>query len=126
MPVQTLDFDWLLDHASVIAFDPGRPSIYVFSLDMPLDEFRQQVLTPMDTSGLFAVAQTQFIDASRRDRYRGQLPRVGLTLFEVAGYQCGVVLSYHAKFQPDLAQYMAWLNFWHQQRLETTRAQTQS
>jgi hypothetical protein len=110
-----------LDHASVIAFDPGRPSIYAFSLGMPLDEFRQQVLNPMGKSGLFAVGQTQFIDASKRDRYRGQLPRIGLTLFEVAGYQCGIVLSYHTKFQPDLAQYMAWQNFWHQQLLETAR-----
>ena len=25
MAVPTMDFDWLLDHASAIAFDPGRP-----------------------------------------------------------------------------------------------------
>jgi hypothetical protein len=126
MSVATMDFDWLLDHASVIAFDPGRSSIYVFSLGLDPDAFRQHVLTPMDQSGLFALAQTQYIDAGKRERYRGQLPRVGLTLFEVAGHQCGLVLSYHPKFQPDLAQYTAWLNFWHQQQLETARASTQS
>lgn len=117
MPVATMDFDWLLEHASVIAFDPGRPSIYVFSLGMTPEELRQQVLDPMEQQGVFAVAQTQYIDAGKRDRYRGQLPRIGLSLFEVAGQQCGVVLSYHPKFQPDLAQYMAWLTFWHQRLL---------
>ena len=40
MAVPTMDFDWLLDHASAIAFDPGRPSIYVFGLDMTPEELQ--------------------------------------------------------------------------------------
>lgn len=123
MSVPTIDFDWLLDHATAIAFDPGRPSLYVFSLGMPPEEFRTQVLHPMDQGGMFAAAQTQFIDASRRERYRGQLPRVGLTLFEVGGHQCGVALSYHNKFPPNLTQYMTWLTFWHEKLLQSAQAQ---
>jgi hypothetical protein len=125
MAVPTMDFDWLLEHATAIAFDPGRPSIYVFGLDMTPEELQAQVLGPMGQHNLFAVAQTQFIDASRRDRYKGQLPRIGLTLFEVAGRQCGIVLSYHSKFEPDLTQYAAWLDFWHKQLLEAARAKAQ-
>ena len=72
MPVPSMDFDWLLEHATTIAFDPGRPSIYVFGLDMTPEELQAYVLGPMGQHNLFAVAQTQFIDASRRDRYKGQ------------------------------------------------------
>jgi hypothetical protein len=122
MAVPTIDFDWLLDNATAIAFDPGRPSLYVFGLDLPPEELQAQVLSPMGQRDLFDVAQTQFIDASRRERYKGQLPRVGLTLFDVAGRQCGIVLSYHSKFEPNLAQYEAWQTFWHQRLLETARA----
>ena len=125
MAVPSMDFDWLLDQATAIAFDPGRSSLYVFGLDMTQEELQEQVLGPMGQHDLFAVAQTQFIDASRRERYKGQLPRVGLTLFEVAGRQCGIVLSYHSKFAPDLAQYEAWLAFWHKRLLEAARAKAQ-
>ena len=125
MPAPQMDFDWLLDHATAIAFDPGRSSLYVFALDMTHEELQERVLRPMEQQGLFATAQTQFIDAGRRDRDRGQLPRVGLALFEVDGHQCGVVLSYHPKLEPDLAQYNAWLSFWHQRLLEATRARAQ-
>ena len=76
MAVPTMDFDWLLDHASAIAFDPGRPSIYVFGLDMTPEELREQVLSPMEQHDLFAVAQAKFIDDNQRGRYKGQLPRV--------------------------------------------------
>jgi len=126
MAVPSMDFDWLLDNASVIAFDPGRASLYVFGLDMTQAELQEHVLGPMEQHGLFAVAQTQVIDESRRGRYKGQLPRVGLTLFEVAGHQCGIVLSYHSKFEPDLAQYEAWQHFWHARLLEATRARAQA
>ena len=44
MAVPTMDFDWLLDQAGAIAFDPGRPSIYVFGLDMTPEELQEQVL----------------------------------------------------------------------------------
>jgi hypothetical protein len=125
MPAATMNFDWLLDHATAIAFDPERPSIYVFALDMPQEEFQGQVLEPMAQQGLFAAAQTQFIDASRRDRYRGQLPRVALNLFEVSGRQCGVVLTYHSKFEPRLEQYDAWTHFWHQRLLDEARSKAQ-
>ena len=126
MTVPSIDFDWLLDNATVIAFDPGRSSLYVFGLDMTQDEFQEHVLGPMGQHDLFAVAQTQVIDESRRGRYKGQLPRVGLTLFEVAGRQCGIVLSYHSKFEPNLEQYEAWQHFWHQRVLEATRAKAQA
>ena len=126
MAVPSMDFDWLLDNASVIAFDPGRSSLYVFGLDMTQVELQEHVLGPMEQHGLFAVAQTQVIDESRRGRYKGQLPRVGLTLFEVAGRQCGIVLSYHSKFEPDLAQFEAWQHFWHARLLEAARAQAQA
>ena len=122
MAVPTMDFDWLLDHASAIAFDPGRPSIYVFALDMTPEELREQVLSPMAQHDLFAVAEAKFIDDNQRGRYKGQLPRVGLTLFEVNGHQCGIVLSYHSKFEPNLAQYEAWQTFWQQRLLEAARA----
>ena len=122
MAVPTMDFDWLLDQAGAIAFDPGRPSIYVFGLDMTPEELQEQVLSPKGQHDLFAVAQTKFIDANQRGRYKGQLPRVALSLFEVAGHQCGIVLSYHSKFEPNLAQYEAWQTFWQQHLLEAARA----
>jgi hypothetical protein len=126
MAVLTLDFDWLLAQASVIAFEPGRPSLYIFALGMTQEDLQAQVLAPMAQAQLFNVAQTQVIDASKRDRYRGQLPRVGLSLFELAGQQFGLVLSDHPKFPADLAQYSAWLAFWHQRLLEAQRAQATS
>ena len=123
MPVATMNFDWLLEHAASIAFDPGRSSMYVFGLEMSAEELRAQVLEPMAQQDLFAVAQTKFIEAAQRERYKGQLPRVGLSLFEVGGRQCGIVLSYHSKFEPDLAQYDAWQTFWNQRLLDAARAQ---
>lgn len=118
MVVATMDFNWLLDQASAIAFDPSRPSIYVFSLGMTPAALREHVLTPMHEANLFNTAEAKFIEGDMRTQYRGQLPRVGLTMFEVAGQQCGIVLSYHAKFQPDLTQYEAWLRFWHGRLLD--------
>jgi hypothetical protein len=76
----------------------------------------------MGQHDLFAVAQTKFIDANQRDRYKGQLPRVALNLFEVNGHQCGIVLSYHSKFEPNLAHYEAWQTFWQQRLLDAARA----
>ena len=72
MAVATMDFDWLLDNASAIAFDPGRPSIYVFALDMTPEELQDRVLSPMAQHDLFAVAQAKFIDDNQRGRYKGQ------------------------------------------------------
>ena len=122
MAVATMDFDWLLDNASAIAFDPERPSIYVFALGMTAEALKTQVLTPMDQAGIFGVARAQLIDAEKRGNYRGQLPRIGLTLFDVGGQQCGIVLSYHEKFRPDLAQYTAWLQFWHERLLAAAQS----
>lgn len=122
MAVTTMDFDWLLEQASVIAFDPSRPSIYVFGLGLSSDALQEQVLGPMDEAGLFAVAETKFIEGDMRGQYRGQLPRVAITLFDIAGQQCGIVLSYHEKFPPDLSQYTAWSQFWHQRLLEAAKA----
>jgi hypothetical protein len=51
---------------------------------------------------------------------------VGLTLFEVAGRQCGIVLSYHRQFEPNLAQYEAWQHFWQQRLLDAARAKAQA
>lgn len=123
MAVPTMDFDWLLDNAGAIAFDPGRPSIYVFGLDMSPEELQAQVLTPMGQQALFAVEQTKFIDAAQRGRYKGQLPRVLLSVFDVGGHQCGIILSYHAKFEPNLAQYAAWQTFWQERTLDAARGQ---
>ena len=117
MAVAQMDFDWLLDHATVIAFDPTRPSLYVFALGMSEGALRTHVLAPMAAADLFAVVQMQVIDAGKRERYRGQLPRVGMSLFEIDAQQFGVVLSYHKQFPPDLAQYTAWLEFWHKKCL---------
>ena len=67
------------------------------------------MLSPMGQHDLFAVAQAKFIDDNQRGRYKGQLPRVGLTLFEVDGHQCGIVLSYHqqVRAQPGAIWKMA-------------------
>jgi hypothetical protein len=123
MAVPTMDFDWLLENAGAIAFDPSRPSIYVFGLDMTPDELQAQVLEPMGQHDLFTLAQTKFIDANQRGRYKGQLPRVALSVFAVGGHQCGIVLSYHSKFEPSLAQYDAWQTFWQQRLLDAARSQ---
>lgn len=122
MAVPTMDFDWLLDHATAIAFDPARPSVYVFGLGLTPEALQVQVLAPMQEAGLFNTADTKVLDDNMRGQYRGQLPRVALTIFEVGGQQCGIVLSYHEKFQPDLSQYEAWSQFWHARQL----AQAQS
>ncbi len=117
MAVPTMDFDWLLVHATAIAFDPARPSVYVFGLGLSPEALQAQVLTPMQEAGLFNIAETKVLDDKMRGQYRGLLPRVALTVFEVAGQQCGIVLSYHEKFQPDLSQYEAWSQFWHARQL---------
>jgi len=117
MAVPTMDFDWLLDHATAIAFDPARPSIYVFGLTMSPETLETQVLTPMQAAGLFNVAETKVFDDKMRGQYRGQLPRVALTVFDVSGEQCGIVLTYHDRFKPDLSEYEAWSKFWHARRL---------
>jgi hypothetical protein len=122
MSAPKMDFDWLLDHATAIAFDPNRASLYVFGLGMSQEELQEHVLAPMAQEHLFTLEQTQYITAERRDRYKGQLPRVAMSLFEVAGQQCGVVLSYHKQFQPDLSQYAAWLAFWHTKLLAAVQA----
>ena len=118
MAVSIMDFDWLLDHATAIAFDPARPSIYVFGLGLSPEALKTQVLTPMQAAGLFNVAETKILDDTMRGQYRGQLPRVALTLFEVSGEQCGIVLTYHDKFKPNLSQYEAWSQFWHARQHE--------
>jgi hypothetical protein len=122
MSTAKMDFDWLLDHATAIAFDPTRASLYVFGLGMSQEELQQHVLAPMAQDHLFTLEQTQFITAERRNRYKGQLPRVALSLFDVDDQQCGVVLSYHKQFQPDLSQYDAWLAFWHRKLLTAAQA----
>ena len=122
MAVPTMDFDWLLDQASAIAFDPSRPSIYVFGLGMTPEALQAQVLTPMSEANLFSITDTKYIDGDMRGQYRGQLPRIAITMFDVAGQQCGIVLSYHEKFAPDLAQYEAWSSFWHGRLLESAKA----
>ena len=117
MAVPTMNFDWLLDHATAIAFDPARPSIYVFGLGLSAEALEALVLNPMQAAGLFNVAETKVLDEKMRGQYRGQLPRVALTLFDVSGEQCGIVLTYHDKFKPDLSQYEAWSQFWHARQL---------
>ena len=114
MSVPTMDFDWLLDNATTIAFDPEQSSLYVFALGMTPEELQTQVLAPMHQAGIFNTTKTLYIDTDKRGNYRGQLPRVGLTVFDIGGQQWGIVLSYHEKFRPVLAQYTAWLNFWHE------------
>ena len=116
------DFDWLLDHARAIAFDPGRLSLYAFGLDAEAEDLRQRVLQPMNEAGLFSLTEAKFITSDRRDQYRGQLSRVALTLFEVSGQQYGIAMAYHDNYRPDLSQYKAWSNFWHERCLQTARA----
>ena len=116
------DFDWLLDHAKVIAFDPSRLSLYVFGQDMASEDLRERVLAPMNEAGLFSLADAKFIEAGRREQYRGQLARVALTVFDVAGQQCGIAMAYHDRYQPDLEQYEAWSRFWHERCLQMARA----
>ncbi len=117
MAAPTLDFDWLLEHATTIAFDPARPSIYAFSLGLSPEALTTHVLTPMQAAGLFNVAEVKVLDDNMRGQYRGQLPRVALTVFEAAGCPCGIVLTYHDRFKPDLSQYEAWSQFWHARQL---------
>ena len=104
MAVPTMDFDWLLDHASAIAFDPSPQYLCLRAGYDSGRVTRPGGCIQWSSTISFAVAQAKFIDDNRRGRYRGQLPRVGLTLFEVNGHQCGIVLSYHSKFEPNLAQ----------------------
>ena len=122
MPSGKHDFDWLLDHAEVIAFDPGRLSLYIFGQDMAIEDLQAHVLAPMDEAGLFSLSDAKFIAADRREQYRGQLLRVALTVFDVAGRQCGIAMAYHDRYQPDLGQYEAWSRFWHERCLQAARA----
>lgn len=122
MPSGKHDFDWLLDHSGVIAFDPGRLSLYVFGQDMAIEDLQAHVLAPMDEAGLFSLSDAKFIAADRREQYRGQLLRVALTVFDVAGRQCGIAMAYHDRYQPDLGQYEAWSRFWHERCLQAARA----
>lgn len=116
------DFDWLLDHAKVIAFDPGRLSLYVFGQDMTAEDLQACVLVPMSEAGLFSLSDAKFIEADRREQYRGQLVRVALTVFDVADQQCGIAIAYHDRYQPDLGQYEAWSRFWHERCLQAAQA----
>ena len=121
MPSGKLDFDWLLDNTKAIAFDPGRLSLYVFGQDMNIEALRSGVLAPMSEAGLFSLSDVKFIDDDRREQYRGQLARVALTVFDVAGRQCGIAMAYHDRYQPDLEQYEAWSRFWHERCLQAAR-----
>ena len=118
MPPGKHDFDWLLDNTTVIAFDPGRLSLYVFGQDMNGEDLRAHVLAPMNEAGLFSLSDVKFIADDRREQYRGQLARVALTMFDVAGRQCGIAMAYHDRYQPDLEQYEAWSQFWHERCLQ--------
>ena len=117
-----LDFDWLLDHARAVAFDPGRLSLYVFGMDADAVGLRQQVLAPMDEAGLFSLSDAKFIADDRREQYRGQLARVALTIFDVGGQQYGIAMAYHDNYRPDLGQYEAWSHFWHERCLRAAKA----
>ena len=121
MPSGKHDFDWLLDSTKAIAFDPGRLSLYVFGQDMNIEDLRAHVLAPMSEAGLFSLPDVKFIDGDRREQYRGQLARVALTVFDVAGRQCGIAMAYHDRYQPDLEQYEAWSRFWHERCLQAAR-----
>lgn len=99
------DFDWLLDHAQAIAFDPGRLGLYVFGMDTEAEGLRRHVLAPMDEAALFSLSDAKFIAPERREQYRGQLTRVALTIFDIGGQQCGLALTYHDRYQPDPSQY---------------------
>ena len=121
MPSGKHDFDWLLDNTKTIAFDPGRLSLYVFAQDMNTEDLRESVLAPMSEAGLFSLSDVKFIDDDRREQYRGQLARVALTVFDVAGRKCGIAMAYHDRYQPDLEQYEAWSRFWHERCLQAAR-----
>lgn len=111
-----------MDHAKVIAFDPRRLSLYVFAQDMAVEDLRASVLAPMNEAELFSLPDAKFIAADRRAQYRGQLVRVAMTVFDVAGQQCGIAMAYHDRYQPDLEQYEAWSRFWHERCLQAARA----
>ena len=115
------DFDWLLDHATAIAFDPGRLSLYAFATDGAAEDLRQHVLEPMNEAGLFSLSNAKFISDDRRDQYRGQLARVALTMFDVGETQYGIAMAYHDSYRPDLGQYEAWSHFWHQRCLRAAK-----
>ena len=116
------DFDWLLDHARSVAFDPGRLSLYVFAMDTEAEDLRQQVLVPMDKAGLFSLPDAKFIADDRREQYRGQLARVALTIFDVSGQQYGIAMAYHDSYRPDLGHYESWSHFWHERCLQAAKA----
>ena len=116
------DFDWLLDHARAIAFDPGRLSLYAFGMDAEAEDLRQHVLAPMNEAGLFSLTDAKFIVDDRREQYRGQLARVALTIFDVGGQQYGIAMTYHDNYRPDLGQYEAWSHFWHERSLQAAKA----
>ena len=122
MALGKVDFDWLLDNARVIAFDPGRLSLYVFGQDMAVEDIRGRMLAPMNEAGLFSLSDAKFIEADRREQYRGQLVRVALTVFDVAGQTGGIAMTYHDRYQPDLGQYEAWSRFWHERCLQAAQA----
>ena len=116
------DFDWLLDHARAIAFDPGRLSLYVFGMDGEAEDLRQRVLAPMDEADLFSLPDAKFIADDRREQYRGQLARVALTIFDVGSQQYGIAMAYHDNYRPDLGHYEAWSHFWHEKCLQAAKA----
>ena len=115
------DFDWLLDQARAIAFDPARLSLYVFAMDADAGELRQSVLEPMRQAGLFSLDEAKFIADDRRHQYRGQLARVALSIFDVNGSQYGIAMTYHDNYRPDPDQYEAWSRFWHERCLQAAK-----
>ena len=115
------DFDWLLDQARAIAFDPARLSLYVFAMDAEAEELRQSVLEPMQQAGLFSLDEAKFITDDRRHQYRGQLARVALSIFDVSGSQYGIAMAYHDSYRPDPDQYEAWSRFWHERCLQAAK-----
>ena len=122
MALAKYDFDWLLDHARSIAFDPGRLSLYAFGMDAEAEDLRKHVLAPMNEAGLFSLSDAKIIASDRREQYRGQLARVALTIFDVSGYQYGIAMAYHDRYRPDSGHYEAWSNFWHERCLQATRS----
>ena len=115
------DFDWLLDRAQAIAFDPARLGLYVFGMDTEAEALRQHVLAPMNDAGLFSLSDAKYIATDRREQYRGQLARVALTIFDIGGRQYGLAMTYHDRYQPDPGQYDAWSRFWHERCLHAAR-----
>ena len=116
------DFDWLLDRAQAIAFDPARLGLYVFGMNTAAEELRRHVLAPMNEAGLFSLSDAKFIATDRREQYRGQLVRVALTIFDVGGQPYGLAMTYHDRYQPDPGQYEAWSRFWHERCLDAAKA----